>query len=414
MGKVGKNHAMLMTMAWLMYTVTYLGKYSCNANVSGLMAEFNVGKGAAGLIPSCFFFAYGASQIINSFFCDRYNTRFIPAACMFISAALNVVVGFTKYFPIIKYLWIINGATLALIWPMLVKTLGENLNPNEMAKSVVIMGTTTPLGTAAAYGLSALLTELNAFRAIFYITGVIMPLLGLLWIVFYGKMTGNGAKAEAEAINPLETTNVKHKKFTPPMVTTIIMFGAFIAFVQIVKDGLQTWLPSLLQEVFGYKPSISLILTLILPLSGVPGTFVAVRMNKKIKNLIPLCLTQMAITLACVAVAYTGISLTLALLLIIGCVLGYCFIYGINNVMTNLFPLSLGKEYNIGFVSSLLNGLSYVGSTVSAYGLGEFSTKFGWNGMFILFMVTLGVLISVGTVIYFIFRKKLNNNPLTE
>ena len=94
--------------------------------------------------------------------------------------------------------------------------------------------------------------------------------------------------------------------------------------------------------------------------------------------------------------------------------LGYCFIYGINNVMANLFPLSLGKEYNIGFVSSLLNGLSYVGSTVSAYGLGDFSTKFGWNGMFIMFMVTLGVLISVGTVIYFIFRKKINNNPLTE
>ena len=405
---------MLMVMAWLMYTVTYLGKYSCNANVSGIMAEFNVGKGAAGLIPSCFFFAYGASQIINSFFCDRYSTRLVPAICMFISAALNVIVGFTKYFPIIKYLWIINGVTLALIYPVLIKTLGENLNPNEMAKSVVIMGTTTPLGTAAAYGLSALFTELNAFRAIFFVTGAAMPIIGFVWLVFYNKMTDDRVQAESEAINSLETPKVEHKKFTSPIIATIAIFGVVIAFVQIVKDGLQTWLPSLLQEVFGYKPSISLILTLILPLSGVPGTFVAVMLNKKIKNLIPLCLTHMAVTLACVAVAFTGISLTLALLLILGCVLGYCFIYGMNNVMTNLFPMSLGKEYNIGFVTSLLNGLSYVGSTISAYGLGEFSNKFGWNGMFILFMVTLGALIAGGTVIYFVFRKKLNDNPLAE
>lgn len=73
-----------MTMAWLMYTVTYLGKYSCNANVSGLMSEFNVGKGAAGLIPSCFFFAYGASQIINSFFATDITPALSPRrACLY-------------------------------------------------------------------------------------------------------------------------------------------------------------------------------------------------------------------------------------------------------------------------------------------------------------------------------------------
>lgn len=405
------NHIMLIAVAWLMYTVTYLGKYSCNANVSGIMAEFNVDKGQAGLIPSCFFFAYGASQIINSFFCDKYSTRYVPAACMFLSAALNVVVGFTNYFPIIKFLWIINGATLALIWPMIVKTMGESLNPNELSKAVVAMGSTTALGTAAAYGLSALFTELNAFRAIFFVAGAVMPIIGAIWIIFFNKMTGGATEKDvAAALNTFKEPKSEHKKFTKPIIVTIVTFGVIVTFVQIVKDGLQTWLPSLLQEIYGFKPSISLILTLTLPLSGVPATLIVVQMNKKIKNLIMLCLTQITLILAFISIAYAGLSLNVAAVLIAGCVCGHCFIHGMNNVITNLFPMSLGKNYNIGFVSSLLNGLSYVGSTISAYGMGEFSTKFGWRGMFVTFMITLAVLLIFGVAVYAVYNKKLNEN----
>lgn len=414
MTKTKNSHFMLIAVAWLMYTVTYLGKYSCNANVSGIMAEFGVGKGEAGLIPSCFFFAYGASQIINSFFCDKYSTRYVPGVCMFVSAALNVVVGFTNYFPVIKFLWIINGFTLALIWPMIVKTMGESLNPNELSKAVVAMGSTTALGTAAAYGLSALFTELNAFRAIFFVAGAVMPIIGIVWIAFFNKMTGGVTEKEvADALNTLETPKAEHKKFTASIIVTIITFGIIITLVQIVKDGLQTWLPSLLQEVYGFKPSISLILTLILPLSGVPATLIVVQMNKKIKNLILLCVTLVALIFAFITIAYAGLSINVAAVLVAGCVCGHCFIHGMNNVITNLFPMSLGKNYNIGFVSSLLNGLAYVGSTISAYGMGEFSIRFGWDGMFITFMVTLGILLIGGAAVYLAFRKKFSGG-LTE
>ena len=69
-------------------------------------------------------------------------------------------------------------------------------------------------------------------------------------------------------------------------------------------------------------------------------------------------------------------------------------------------PLYLKKELNAGLLAGIMNGLCYVGNTLSAYGLGAFADRFGWNAVFLLLAALSAVCVVVAAV-YLIFRLKV-------
>ena len=70
-----KRQKTLIFLCWLVYMVSYLGRYSYNSNISVISDFFGAGEGATGLVTSTFFFAYGAGQIVNGLLCKKYNKR---------------------------------------------------------------------------------------------------------------------------------------------------------------------------------------------------------------------------------------------------------------------------------------------------------------------------------------------------
>ena len=62
-----------------------------------------------------------------------------------------------------------------------------------------------------------------------------------------------------------------------------------------------------------------------------------------------------------------------------------------------------GGYINSGLVAGLLNGSCYIGSTLSAYGLGYISDKFGWNKVFFL-LLSCAVFALLSAIIYIIVK----------
>lgn len=60
-----------------------------------------------------------------------------------------------------------------------------------------------------------------------------------------------------------------------------IVPGVLAAIVNLIKDGLNTWVPEILKTSFGYGNSLSLTLTLVLPLLGMGGSALALWLHKK-------------------------------------------------------------------------------------------------------------------------------------
>ena len=120
---------------------------------------------------------------------------------MLVSAVCNLLVGTVGNFTIIGALWLINGAALSVLWPSLIRLLSETLKAEYSPKVVVVMGTTVAAGTFAVYGLSAAFVAIGSYRVIFYLAAVLLPVIGIFWMVFYGK-SKRRARKESRATSP--------------------------------------------------------------------------------------------------------------------------------------------------------------------------------------------------------------------
>ncbi len=86
--------------------------------------------------------------------------------------------------------------------------------------------------------------------------------------------------------------------------------------------------------------------------------------------------------------------------------------HGINNVVTSMAPLYLRDKINSGMLSGLLNGACYIGSAISAYGLGAYADHFGWTNTFYLLLgcCAVPIVISLITAIATDRAHKINND----
>ena len=75
--KASDGAYLLIFLAWLLYTISYLGKVNYSANITQIVDYYQISKAEAGMVPSFFFFAYGIGQVVNGLFCKKYNSFFV-------------------------------------------------------------------------------------------------------------------------------------------------------------------------------------------------------------------------------------------------------------------------------------------------------------------------------------------------
>ena len=251
----------LIALCWIVYTCSYIGKLGYSANIAQIETLYGTLHAEAGMVSTFFFFAYGAGQIFNGLFCRKYNLRFVVFGALIVSTLCNFGVGIAPDFSILKYLWLLNGAALSVLWPSLIRLLGESLDKKDSARAVVIMGTTVATGTLLIYGLSALFVALGSFKAVFFIAATLMPLVALVWLITYPKLV---KKSQAELAEKTKQTEPK-KTFSHGLLISVCIMALFAVVNNLVKDGLTTWVPTILIETYALPDSVSILLTLLCP-----------------------------------------------------------------------------------------------------------------------------------------------------
>lgn len=368
----------LIAICWLVYTCSYLGKMGYSANIVQFEAFYGVSHSQAGTVSTFFFFAYGVGQIINGIFCKKYNIKYLVFTSLIISALCNLVVGLAPTFNVIKYCWLINGISLSVLWPTLIRQLSETLSKSQMPKAVVVMGTTVAIGTFLVYGLSALFVQFLHFRVVFYLAGIILPIVAILWAISFNSITEKKSQEE-------RNEKIESKRLNREILVSLAVFALFAVVTNLTKDGLTTWVPSILKELYNLPDSLSILLTLFLPILAVFGTALAVNLYKKINNLVSLCsLFFLAVSIligVVVLFQHSGATVTLMSFSIISLLTSAS-----NNLITSMLPLYWKDKINSGMVAGVLNGFCYVGSTASSYGLGAVADAWGWTAVYWLLL----------------------------
>ena len=400
----------LLVLCWLVYTCSLLGKVNYSANITQVEDFFGVTHQSAGLVTSFYFFAYGAGQIVNGLLCKKYNIKWMVFGSLIVAGGANLAVGITDNFEIIKYLWLVNGIALSVLWPTLIRLLSETTSRKKMARASVGMGTTTATGTLIIYGLSSLYAEIANFRYAFYTAALVLPTVAIIWLCSYGKIT-RGAKAEAEKedaeddipVRPAETVKTKGK-IEGSVLTWIVLLAVIAVATNLLKDSLTTWVPAILKETYGFPDSLSILVTLVLPLISVFGNIIAVTVHKKIPDYIGSSGLFFLVCGLMILAIIGSISVGLVVITVFAFAIVSCAASCSNSTITSIFPLYMKGKVNSGMIAGVLNGFCYVGSTISSYGIGVVADAYGWTAVFwLLFGVAAFVVaLSVG---YFLIKK---------
>lgn len=387
---IKKKNYILIAACWFIYTSTYLGKYSYNANITMIMGQYGVTRAAAGLVSSSFFFAYGAGQILHGLFSGKYNMRWTVPVCFSVSALVNLAVALGAPFSSIKYLWALNAFALAAVWPVLVRCLAESVEKSRHDSAVVLMGTTTPCGMLISYGLSALFIALEMWTVIFYAAFGVLLVIAALWAIFFPKFFAPLAEISSE--EKTEEQAAQTEDFSGKgLVYSVIALCLLCAVASFVRDGLGVWLPDVLKNSFGFADSVSVIMTLVLPAVGIIGGYVVTKLSNKITDYVILCCVLFAFSAFAVGAGWIGIANGSCVLLIVGAAVCSCVLFGLANIVSSKFPLSVKNKKNAGAIAGILNGSSYAGSTISTYALGSAADVSGWNGVFELLFIVCAV-----------------------
>ena len=407
MKNIIKNKSMmLILLCWLVYTCSYIGKLSYNANINQIGTIYNVNYSQTGMVSTFFFFVYGIGQVINGICCKKYNVKYVIFGSLLTASLMNLLVAIVPSFSIIKYLWLINGAAMSFLWTSLIRLLSQTLPKKDISKAIMLMGTTVATGTFLVYGLSAFFVAFADFKITFYVAASIMTIVALIWLIFFNKLV-NPLKEERQ-IELSEKKVLQEVKQNGKLGLLFVILAFFATANNFIKDGLTAWTPDILSSLYETPGWLSILLTLFLPVLAIGGTALAVNLHKKIKDFVGLCTVLYSVSCVLLILVIVFISTSLLPITISCFALISCLMAGVNNIITSMVPLNMQEKLNSGKLAGILNGFCYLGSTLSSYGLGLIADNWGWDSVFItLLIVIIGVLgIGVNYLLYQKFVKR--------
>lgn len=368
----------IIFICWLAYTAAYVGRLNFNASIVAIISDLGVTKADAGLVSSFFFFAYGAGQLINGILSKKYNAKIMIFLSLIISAVMNVLMPICGDISLMKFIWMGNGIVQSVLWSTLIKTLSDFVSDRKLPKAILAMSTTVAIGTLVAYGISSVSVRFGTWKIVFYVASIVLVISAIIWFTLFGS-------------NPKKVIEIEEQKSEKVKMGKVVLLALFItAFAGIangfIKDGINTWVPSVLYEEFGISQSFSILLTLLLPMVSTLGAAIA----KKVHEKIPSHAAMNFIFYIFSALLCGGILLSLKLHSIVAIMVCFicvaCGMSMINNVITSMFALDYRRLLNAGFAAGLLNTFCYIGSTVTSYTLGAVSQARGWNAVFIIML----------------------------
>ena len=373
-----KSSACLIILSGLVYFSVHLTRYNLAAVLQSLAADLSVDEAYIGLALTGHAVLYGAGQIINGIIGEKVPPRIFVTVGMLGSALCCGGVWLAHRADTVVALWCVNGLFQSMIWPSLVRCMAEMCDERTYHIGALSVSYAGVASSFAVYSLLApLCLSFFSFRTAFLIPAVIGILTALCWFFFLPK-------GQQTLTNTTQVSTVKGRTLSVLWQAGIPLIAVGIVCHGFLRDGVQSWMPSMLSDIFRMPVATATVCTSLLPLFGVGTIFLADLLFRYTKNEISASLILWLVCTAAAAALFlffptNEVTAVLLLTLIHGC------ISGINHLLVSCLPRRFVPYGCVATVTGLTNAFTYVGSAVSGYGLARFRSMFGWRATVLLF-----------------------------
>ncbi|MBS5523625.1 MAG: MFS transporter, partial [Clostridiales bacterium] len=271
----------LFLLCWGAYFTSYIGRLNYSSAMSVMVEENIMTFSQAGLVSMIYFLTYGIGQICNGILGDHLKPRNMIFAGLFFSGTANLLMGTAGGFLMMVVLWGINGYAQSMIWPPIIRIFAEMLQEAQKVRYCIHIVSSQVAGTLGAYLLAAAVMWLAGWKAVFGAAALCLGLMAADWFFGFGRIEryslehGTEETKTSDASDPTPP-NTKAIPFSSLLFRSGLLAAIFPVLVHgMLKDGVATWVPTFISKTFLTSPSLSVLVTTVLPMVNLTGAYAA-------------------------------------------------------------------------------------------------------------------------------------------
>ena len=360
-----------------------------------IIQALSVTKDEAGLVNTGLFLTYGAGQIFSGILGDHIAPRKLIFAGLVLSGICNLLMPAMPNIVLMTILWAINGFTQALFWPPLVRMMAENLDKVNYNRACISVSVGSSGATIAIYILSSLCVFLSGWDMVFIICGAFGLLVSGIWL--YGTRNFDSKPAKKEDISAPAAKEPTLKNISVGKLIAIsgmVFILLAIVLQGMLRDGLDSWMPTLICETFNLSSSVSILTGVVMPIFAIISFRVAAWLFNKFNNEMTCSVVLFVIGTLCSIVLLPLYSKSPILSVLLIAVTTACM-HGINLILITWVPRYYARYGKVSTISGIMNAFTYIGSAISTYGFGALAEHFDWS----FTIITWIVISALGTVL---------------
>ena len=382
---VKKYYRLFGALCCLIYFTSYITRINFGAVVAEIVEAEGIAKSALSIVVMMGFISYGSGQILSGMLGDVISPKNLIFAGLMVTSVCNFTMPFGRTIPLMAVVWFINGLAQAFMWPPLMKLLTRHLDGKVFGQVVTNVSAAASVGTIFVYLAAPVLIRVQSWRSVFYFAGSVGILVAIIWMISLPGIIRKLPVVVLQDHSAAECEAQQKGSTLPTSIRTIFkqyglaMICLAIAAQGILRDGITTWIPSFIAEVFEMEAASSILASVVLPIMSIISLKLFDYIYQKLtRNEVKFSAGLFGVAAALIVLwsVFYEKSVLLSVLLA-AVVVGMA--HGINLMLICVVPkrfVGCGKE---SLLSGILNAFTYVGSALSAYGLVKVSEIAGWQ-----------------------------------
>jgi len=401
-----KVYMRLIYSMFLLYIITVAVKITYSAQMVEIAKEFSTGKTEVGIGLTIYYIVYGVAQLVLSKFVGRINMRhFIVGSIICSSISFGLIVVANRLWQ----LWLIlalNGVFQSGIFGGCMHFLGKYLPGELEAYASNVMNVGFAVGNIMAYAISSAFVAVTKWQDTFMFFAIVQL---LMLVVFVNGESNAEKKVGARKVEGAqrEDGGEKNNKASKKAGIVMIVVAAIMFFVTCNQYLLSNWVPNLLTEVHGLPSSVSILITLFVPLGMVVGSILIVNLCSHGKEQFKVSLVMIAIAAVVVGILCFTYRANMIFALILSVVFVVC-VRPISSLFGTYTTFRLGKIIEPARLSLIGNAFASIAAAVAPTLSGMVMDNFGWTVYYVsIFIFSIAALI-VTYVGKLVFARMLN------
>ena len=407
--KYAKNYKTILIACYLFYTLTMALKLTYTSQLVEIESFFNTSKALASLGLTIYYFVYAIAQVCLGLVISKIDIKKFLVISAILSSVSFSLIGITNE---LWQVWIIlglNGIFQCGGWGGITYILGKNLPNDTLSHCSKILVTGSVVGTAFSYLVSSICIEFLSWKFTFVVIGALYLASTLFLLIQESrieKIHSRHDELDFDKTIKDHTHDYVIPKGEKVNLVPIIIFIVVLSFlVNCLYYGIGNWIPSYLKEVHSFPTTLSILITLTMPLASVPSRIVMFKSFDKSGNIFPKStLIGGILTAMLIIMVFTyGLNLLFAIMasLVLKVVME-AFVAGFSS-----YTLMKFKNYiNTGTSSLIVNSSASFGAGVIAIVSGLVMDAFGWSNYYLFLAILCAISVIICGIGGLIIKKK--------